>query len=1203
MLENANLVAVMLDTEGSITFINDFVLHLTGWKREEVIGKSWFDVFIPPEQREEIEQFFHRSIVQGKVEIHSENDMVTRWDERRTISFNNELLYDLQGNIIGSASIGEDMTEERRKAEEISESRKQVLDILESITDGFFALDNDWRFTYVNRRAAQLLERRREELLFKNGWNEFPEAVGTTFYKEFYRAKGEMVSVSFEEFYPPLDKWFEVRAYPYENGLSVYFTDITERKRVQESLRESEERFRVTFEQAAVGIAHADLDGTFIRINQKFADIVGYTKEELIKKTFIDITYPGDVRKDVDQALQLLGGRINTYSMEKRYIKKDGSLIWVNLTASLVRDEEEEPQYFISVIEDISERKRTEEERERLADRMRLLLESTDEGIYGLDEEGKCIIFNRAASEITGYAPEEVLGKELHNLIHHTKKDGSLYPADECPVIRAFKAGQGVRLDTEIFWRKDGTSFPVELSSNPIIEEGMIKGAVVTFVDITKRKRREAEREELANRIQLLLQSTDQGIFGFDKEGDLTFINRAASEMIGYTAEEALGKNSHLLFHYSYSDGTPYPTEKCHIYNATKTGRGVRIDTEVFWRKDGTSFPVEYSSYPIIENGEVKGAVVAFTDITERKKLEEERRRAKELSDAINSIDRALSSTLDFEKIMQIVVNASATTLGVDAASIHLREDGHWVLKYSYGLPSQVAGTRFTDEEIKASVLAAETRRPVVGNDAYNDQRVSRETMEKYGIRSFLITPLSVREEIIGVLIYSYHKAPIAFTDAQIEFAEKLAAAASVALENSRLYESLRRSEENLRRRARDLEMLNHLSSVLSQTLNLDMMLNAAIDSVMDILEADGAAIYMLDEENRVLKMVVSKGLSEHFIKSSLEVPIGERLTGTIAKAGEPLVIEDLAAYPELEASIVYETFTSFIGVPIKSRGKVIGAFPLGSRQRGKFTQIDKTLLEAIGNELGVAIENARLYELERSIADTLQEALLTMPEHIDHLEYSYLYRSATEVARVGGDFYDVFELEHGKVGILIGDVSGKGLKAATLTSVVRNTIRAYAFERYTPAEVMAKTNEILRAVSGPAMFVTVFFGILEEKTKELVYCSAGHPPAIIITKTGMIELLDVHSPVIGAFAGFKYVDATATVEDSDVLFLYTDGLIEARREDEFFRQDRLIDFIKGLRRVSPKDLPQIMFNEVMKFTGGRLADDIALMAISLARR
>jgi two-component system sensor histidine kinase UhpB len=137
--------------------------------------------------------------------------------------------------------------------------------------------------------------------------------------------------------------------------------DITEQKRAAATRHESEERFRFTFEEAALGMAHVGLDGRWLRINRKLCEIVGYTREELLYMTFQDITYPDDLEADLAHVKELLEGKVGRYSMEKRYIRKDGSLVWVNLTASLLRDSDGDPKYFISVVEDITARKQMEE--------------------------------------------------------------------------------------------------------------------------------------------------------------------------------------------------------------------------------------------------------------------------------------------------------------------------------------------------------------------------------------------------------------------------------------------------------------------------------------------------------------------------------------------------------------------------------------------------------------------------------------------------------------------------------------------------------------------------------------------------------------------------------------------------------------------------------------------------------------------------
>jgi len=188
--------------------------------------------------------------------------------------------------------------------------------------------------------------------------------------------------------------------------------DITEQKQAEQKLREREERFRATFEQAAVGIAHTALDGRWLRVNHKLCDILGYTCEELLQKTFQEITHPDDLEPNLEYRRQLLAGEIGSFSMEKRYVRKDGFIVWGNLTASLGRDPSGEPGYVIHVIEDITERKRTEEALQESSRRIENIFESITDEFFAFDREWRFTYINERGLASIQRAKGESLTRE-----------------------------------------------------------------------------------------------------------------------------------------------------------------------------------------------------------------------------------------------------------------------------------------------------------------------------------------------------------------------------------------------------------------------------------------------------------------------------------------------------------------------------------------------------------------------------------------------------------------------------------------------------------------------------------------------------------------------------------------------------------------------------------------------------------------------
>ncbi len=242
-------------------------------------------------------------------------------------------------------------------------------------------------------------------------------------------------------------------------------------------------------------------------------------------------------------------------------------------------------------------------------------------------------------------------------------------------------------------------------------------------------------------------------------------------------------------------------------------------------------------------------------------------------------------------------------------------------------------------------------------------------------------------------------------------------------------------------------------------------------------------------------------------------------------------------------------------------------------------------------------ITELRELEEQRDIARKLQEALLDIPQELPGVRFGHLYRSATRAAQIGGDFYDVFEAQNGHIGLLIGDVSGHGVEAARIATLVKDTVHAFTRQFHSPHLVLGETNRLLVERNRPG-FVTVFLAFLDPNSGALVYSSAGHPGPLL--KTGeRLDLLGTASAPMGVFADARYRDCEEEIPKGSLLLFYTDGITEARRDDTFFGEERLSAALKRLGDCAVEKLPSLLLDEALLFSGGRLADDVALLAVN----
>ncbi|MHB1414478.1 MAG: PAS domain S-box protein [Chloroflexota bacterium] len=418
-------------------------------------------------------------------------------------------------------------------------------------------------------------------------------------------------------------------------------TDITDQRRNEVALRESEERFRATFEQAAVGMAHVALDGHFLRVNQRLCDIVGYSLDEITHLTFQDITYPPDLEVELNYARQLREGEISTYSLEKRYVRKDGSLIWANLTGSLVRRPSGEPDYFIAVVEEIDSRRRAEEDRERLLDDLarqgaflNTLIDRSPLGIAVVQgDDHRFVLANPAYRAIPGADDTPMVGRTIGEVFPEVAAKGGFDQLDE-----VYRTGKTVRFREyqaavgkgreETYWNVD--QVPLRGPAGRVESILMLAHDISEEV-LSRRRIEELAAKDAANLAQLeaVVNSLTEGMVVADPAGNVLGMNPAALRIHGFQhLEEALRRLSDFpdTFVVEQLDGRPAPVDEWPLGRVLRGETLSALEVRVRRLDTGRTWIASYGGTPVRgDNGEVILAVLAIRDVTTQKEAEAER--------------------------------------------------------------------------------------------------------------------------------------------------------------------------------------------------------------------------------------------------------------------------------------------------------------------------------------------------------------------------------------------------------------------------------------------------------------------------------------------------------------------------------------------------------------------------------------------------
>ena len=722
--------------------------------------------------------------------------------------------------------------------QQLQESESRMLQFLEAMPVGVVVYGTDLKSRYINRETIRMLTNPKSNIYPDTTLKRtLPETMAYFSFRvrgtdDAYpleqmppvRALGgetataDDVEIDLGDWRVPVESWASPLFDPAGNvtGAVVVFRDISVRLKKAALLQESEERFRVTFEQAAVGIAHVSPEGRFLRFNRKFCEIAGYSWDELMALTFQELTHPDDLGADLQYTRQLLDGEIESFSLEKRYLRKDGEPIWANLTVSLLREETGKPKYFISVVKDISDRKQAEEALRHSQEIQQLAVAGAQLGIWSNDLVSGEIYWDARTREIFGVPTDERATLDLaFSLIHPDDREMA-----QAAFERAIETGSdGSYAEEKRIVHPDGQTRWISTKGDAVFaDQNSVRRAVKlvgVVQDITERKEAERHLKESRTRYRRLVETMNEGLGEVDEKNVITYVNPRLAEMLGCTQKEMVGCS---IFEFFARDMHELISNQL-----AQRRKGENDPYTITWqRKDGSLLHTINAPAPVFdEQGRFSRSIVVVTDISEQvqaSQLLEQRvaERTHELSTLLE-VSHVVVGDLELKSLLALILDKLKLVVNFSGAAIFSIPDRSLISPdFQFQVDAKVAA------ELAKPYQQLEYIRPelrhgeaIILNNVMEDSEVGRNfralTAAMIGVVppemcSWMGVPLRIKDKLLGILSIHYSQ-PGYYTAEMARLAQAFANQAAVIIENSLLYRQAQAAAaaEERRRLAREL--------------------------------------------------------------------------------------------------------------------------------------------------------------------------------------------------------------------------------------------------------------------------------------------------------------------------------------------------------------------------------------------------------------
>jgi serine phosphatase RsbU (regulator of sigma subunit) len=622
---------------------------------------------------------------------------------------------------------------------------------------------------------------------------------------------------------------------------------------------------------------------------------------------------------------------------------------------------------------------------------------------------------------------------------------------------------------------------------------------------------------------------------------------------------------------------------------------------------------------PFVPADEVLDALTTFaaraahalrsTERAHQQAVELERSRA-----VVTVVGQAIAQ-LSVAHTLETAIERVADLLDSDRLAVYLLEPGEERLLEAAGKGLAGPHTRVAERLIELARGSFRGREAMLIEDASTDLRLApvREQLAETGIEAAVGLPLRVREDLIGLLAV-YPQRGRTITLDELALVTALTAQLAVVVQNARLHEQVMR-RENERREAleaeqevsRRLRSLYEISRTFAQSLSLETTLEALVRTFAELLGLDAVGIRMPDERGEALVTRALHVRDERMTEALKTImlrpqPFSPRLRSLFAR-GRPLLLDPTIA-SELGGS--YALLAPFLDrgsttaiVPVSTPAEVLGTLSLVSLDPGRpLGQGDIELALSIAAPAALALENARLYQQQKRFADTMQRSLLPrVSPRIPGIEVGEVYESSARLD-VGGDIYDFVQLDDGRLAVALGDVTGHGIDAAADMAMAKFVFRSLAREHPEPGDFLAAANEVVVGEVAASKFITMLYLTTDPSTGDVACGCAGHPRPRLVTPDGEVRVLEASGLALGIEPGQHYDEVRERLPAGGALVLFTDGVIEARRDDELYGEKRLDSLLATNAQMPAAELARAVVDDCRAFTGGDLTDDCAVVVI-----